>query len=335
MARIKKIIQGSKENTSFRILSVLGLLFFFLCLLVFHSGCGSSSDTEDQEQRVDLNFEPSQIVGIGRIEPEDKILDIASALSGIVVVLPVEAGDQLLKDEIILELDSEVEKARLEQAAARIQTQLAQIEASKAALSAERIRAENARLFFERTEALFKEGAETEYNYDLAKTEYESLVEENKRLEASVVSAEKMLRQYGADQLLAKAEYEKRFIRAPSDGQLLSLDIRLGSLVTPQKNIGAFAPAGPLSAWVEIDELFASKVQKGQRAYIRQQGTTEPLAWGEVGFVGPYLRKKSIFSDEIGDLQDRRVREVRITLDPEADVLFGARVECVVLLEDR
>ena len=46
------------------------------------------------------------------------------------------------------------------------------------------------------------------------------------------------------------------------------------------------------------------------------------------------MRRKSIFSDEVGDLQDRRVREVRITLDPGTDILFGSRVECVILLGD-
>jgi hypothetical protein len=112
------------------------------------------------------------------------------------------------------------------------------------------------------------------------------------------------------------------------------LDITLGSLVTPQKSIGVFAPESPLSAWCEIDELFADEVEIGQKAYVRYQGTTDPLVFGIVSFAGPYLRRKSIFSDEVGDLQDRRVREVRITLDPETSLLFGSRVECVILLKN-
>ena len=105
-------------------------------------------------------------------------------------------------------------------------------------------------------------------------------------------------------------------------------------MVTSQKILGVFAPDSPLSAWCEIDELFASEVQAGQKAYVRKQGTTEPLAHGEVSFSGPFLRKKSIFSDEVGDLQDRRVREVRIILDPGSDLHFGSRVQCVILFEE-
>jgi hypothetical protein len=134
---------------------------------------------------------------------------------------------------------------------------------------------------------------------------------------------------------LARAEYERKFIKAPTDGQLLSLDITLGSLVTPQKSIGTFAPESPLSAWCEIDELYADKVKIGQKAYVRYQGTKDPLVFGIVSFAGPYLRRKSIFYEEVGDLQDRRVREVRITLESEASLLFGSRVECVILLKDK
>lgn len=334
MTILGKRIMLSKTEESPENSPVLALLSIFLFMLLFMTGCGSK-DKAVPDSQIDFGFEPSQIVGIGRIEPELKILDIASTSSGIIVQLPVGSGDQLKQGQTILELDNGVERARVEQAAARIEVQLAQIEAAKAALAVVRIRTQNARLFYERTKSLFEQGAETEYKYDLAKTEYESFLEEIKQLEAGSVSAEKLLRQYRADQLLAKAEYEKRFVKAPSDGQVLSLDIALGSLVTPQKSIGTFAPASPLSAFVEIDELFASKVRAGQSAYIRQQGMAEPLAWGEVSFVGPYLREKSIFSDEVGDLQDRRVREVRILLDPEADVLFGARIECVILLKGR
>ena len=297
------------------------------------AGCGSEKDAGEENPSL-LEVEMVQVVGIGRIEPELKILEITSQAAGIIAQISFQAGQRVDKGQIILELDSAVEKARLKQAEARIQTQPSQIEAATAALASVRIRMENAKLIYERTKTLFEQGTETQYSFDLAKAEYESLREDTKRFEAEVQTAEKLVRQYRADLLLAQAEYEKRFIKVPADGQLLSLDITLGSFVTTQKVIGTFAPDSPLSAWCEIDELFAAKVQKGQKAYVRQQGTTEPLAYGAVSFVGPYLRRKSLFSDEVGDLQDRRVREVRITLDQNTNILFGSRVECVILLQD-
>jgi multidrug resistance efflux pump len=309
----------------------IGLVMILFVL--FLAGCGSNKEAR-KENPTDVAIEPVRIVGIGRIEPELKILEITSQTSGIVTQISFFPGETVDKGLIILELDSAVEKARLEQASARIQTQFSQIQAARAALASVRIKAENARLTYERTKNLFEQGTETQFSFDLAETEYKSLLEETKRWEAEAQSAERLVRQYRADLMLAQAEYEKRFIKAPTDGQLLSLDITLGSLVTPQKSLGTFAPESPLSAWCEIDELLATQLQIGQKAYVRQQGTTEPLAHGTVSFVGPYLRRKSIFSDEVGDLQDRRVREIRITLDQDANILIGSRVECVILLQD-
>jgi multidrug resistance efflux pump len=126
---------------------------------------------------------------------------------------------------------------------------------------------------------------------------------------------------------------EEKTIRAPLAGTLLSLDTKQGAFLEPGKPIGDFAPAGPLIALTEIDELFAGKVQAGQKAFIRPQGKKDTLSTGVVVMTSPYLRKKSLFSDQPGDLEDRRVREVRVRLDRPEAVLIGARVECVIVVE--
>jgi len=46
--------------------------------------------------------------------------------------------------------------------------------------------------------------------------------------------------------------------------------------------------------------------------------------------ASPYLRKKSLFADNSANLEDRRVREVRVQLDNPENVLIGARVECII-----
>jgi multidrug resistance efflux pump len=172
--------------------------------------------------------------------------------------------------------------------------------------------------------------------YDNAKAEYESLREETKRLEALLAGSQNLFVQSQADLRLARALLDQRFIRAPSDGQVLSLDVSPGSLVTPGTVFGTFAPAGPLTVWCEVDELFAPLVAPGLKVVVRAQGGNEELARGTVGFVGPYLRRKSLFSDEVGDLQDRRVREVQVKVDSGwgAKLLLGSRVECVIFLQE-
>ena len=335
-----KAIEISQKDTFlalihkfFKLRSRLFVILHMIMIFLLMSSCGSKKEDQKDTSQV-LDMTPTQVFGLGRIEPELKILNLTSETSGVVTQIYFQPGDIVPQGLTIVELSNAIEKARVEQAAARIQTQFSQIKAAKAALAALKIKTENAKLTFERAKKLYEQDAETKFNYDLAKTEYESLLEEIKRLEAGVIAAQNLLKQYQADQKLAQAELNRKFITALTDGQLLSLDITLGSLISPEKPFGTFAPQSPLTAWCEIDELFASEVSAGQKAYVRYLGTTDALAWGKVTFAGPYLRKKSIFSDEVGDLEDRRVREVRITLEPDASLLFGSRIECVILLKE-
>ncbi len=297
----------------------------------FMNGCNEEQVT--LESSIDEDFIPDHIVGIGRIEPELRILDLNTEVSGIVTQIYFKPGDFISEGQTIIELSNTIEEARLEQEVAKIQIQINEIEAAEAALASTRVKKENAEVSYDRAKKLFEENVEAKSEYDRAKTEFESLAEDIKRLEALVVSARNRLKQYQADKKLAQAEYNRKIIIAPKDGQLLAVDITLGSLVSPEAPFGTFALKSPLTARCEIDELFADQVKVGQEAFVRFQGKSEPIAKGKVSFAGPYLRKKSIFSDEVGELEDRRVREVWIRLEEGTELLFGTRIECVIHTE--
>jgi hypothetical protein len=47
-------------------------------------------------------------------------------------------------------------------------------------------------------------------------------------------------------------------------------------------------------------------------------------------YCAPFLSKKSIFNDRADNLEDRRVREVRVQIDNPDAVLIGSRVECII-----
>ena len=291
--------------------------------------CRSQEQDQTSTQSKTIT-EPTRIIGIGRIEPELRLLDLSSESSGLITSMQYQAGDEVAQGQVIIELTHAVEQARLEQAKARLQTQLSEIEATKASLAATKIRTENAKVTYERAKTLFEKDAQTEFYLDNVRTEYESLQEDIKRLEANVVAARDSLKQFQADQKLAQAELDKRFLVAPVDGEILSLDVTIGSFLSAGNPIGVFAPKSSRCARCEIDELFAEYVKIGQKASIRYPGMTETVVEGTVIFAGSYLRKKSLFADEVGDLEDRRVREILIRLSPDASILYGSRVECVI-----
>jgi hypothetical protein len=59
----------------------------------------------------------------------------------------------------------------------------------------------------------------------------------------------------------------------------------------------------------------------------------DKLTTGTVYLLSPYLSKKSLFSDGAANMEDRRVREVRILLDNGNRVIIGNRVECVIAVK--
>lgn len=273
---------------------------------------------------------PQRILGIGRIEPEGRFVDLASEVSGVVAALIAAPGDSVRPGDEIVRLTDEIERARLAQAEARLRSQRAVVPAKRAALAAQQALAENARRQYERVQALHAAGVETQSGLDDAEATSTAAREQATRLAAELEAEAALLEQAEADRRLAEAEWRRRAIRAQSAGRVLALDIGVGQFVVAGTPFGTLAVAGASCARCEVDELFADALRPGQRAIVRAEGAADTLAAGMVIEVGPWLRRKSLFADQVGDLEDRRVREIVLRLDGESVPLLGRRVECVI-----
>ena len=296
-------------------------------LLAMVGGCGRAEREQDSARGP---VTPSRVIGLGRIEPQSRILDLTCEVPGTVRAIRVLPGDRAEAGETILELARDVEAAGLTQAVAGVHVRRAAVVGAEAAVSAARAQAGEARRNHARTAALLETQAVSQEALEVAATRLESADQLTRRLEAEVASARSLVEQARADSARAHAEYNRRALEAPAPGLVLSLDVTLGSVVSPERPLGTFGPDGPIVARCEIDELFSAMVKVGQPAYVRRQGSTDTLAVGSVSFVGPGLLRKSLLSDEVGDLQDRRVRETHILLDDPDGLLPGTRVECVI-----
>jgi multidrug efflux pump subunit AcrA (membrane-fusion protein) len=299
------------------------------------SSCGS----KEQAQAADIQSAPAsvsagsvkKVVALGRVEPEGKITPLSMDVSGVVKNIYAKEGSVLKQGEQILELDHALESAKLLAAQAKLAAQSSEVKAANAALVSAELKMHNLKEKFERVQQIFETGAETRQNFDNTKTDYETALREVERLKAAAQATSSRLAEASADVRVATVEVQRRILRAPSDGMLLSLEPTVGSSVASGKALADFAPAGAVTVLCEVDELFVDKLQVGQKAAIRPQGSTDVIASGEVIMIAPYLKKKSIFSDEAGALEDRRVREVRVKITSDTSaLLFNSRVECVI-----
>lgn len=309
-------------------------IFFWLLTVVWccsspkESAKKQSNSTATQNTTNRLN----KIVGTARIEPETKIVKLSSEVSGVVKAVYVKTGEKVKKGQVLIELNSDIEVAQLNDTRAALAYTQSDKSNLQASIEATRIKAENARKRLERLQYALSKNAETAQNVDNVKAEYEGYLKEIERIEAQMQSNGLLSNQNRQKVELSEAQLNRRQIKAPSDGLILSIDLSPGAAVNALASIAEFAPESAMNAITEVDENFATDVQIGQKAYVRLVGKTDTLATGEVISAAPYLKKKSLFSDEGSDMEDRRVREVKVRLESSDKLLHGMRVETVILL---
>jgi multidrug resistance efflux pump len=306
--------------------------FLLLAIGLFLVACGEEDSQQKQPPPTtqQVAAEVDKIVGIANVEPFGKLLPLSSEVNGVVTEIFKEANQKVNQGEKLIALDYKVEQTQLVQAQSKLRTQQAVIKAAQATLASLEVKRANAQATYERNQRLLAGGAATQQTLDDSRFQYEQNRKDAEAAQATLAQQQGRLAELQADVSYYQALLDRRFVKAPVSGLILSVDTKVGESISSTTVLGDFAPDGPLMAITEVDELFATKVKLGQTAFIRPQGGSDTLARGKVVFISPYLRKKSLFADKAENLEDRRVREARVELDSSANVLIGSRVECVI-----
>ncbi len=305
--------------------AIIAALLSVLC------SCGSKEVTNaDALTKPAVASVVSQVVGIGKIEPENSIIQLSAPVNGIVVSILKSENDTVSAGTPIIELDSRLEEAKVTQLTAELNTQLNQLKADEAGLGEYEAKCSNAVSELQCLQRLLGKGAETQQVVDDANTNLKTLQSNLKRLQAGIAASRSRVAQSQAALNTALIERDQKTIKSPVAGKILELTTLAGSSVDTKQSVVQISPLGRTIAICEIDELFADKVAVGQKAWIRNVGSTDTLSAGVVYTAFSFLKKKSLFTDQAGEKEDRRVRTVKIMLDQPDKLLLNARVECVI-----
>ncbi|MDI9358121.1 MAG: efflux RND transporter periplasmic adaptor subunit [Phycisphaerales bacterium] len=310
---------------------------FLICLGIFFfiEGCTSKDQSQNNTVAQDTSVinKINTVVGVAEIEPVDHILPLSSKIGGVVSKIYHDINDEVEEGTVILKLDNALEIAQLDQAVSKLSSQRAAIASSRANLHALQLKVQNNQDNFDHNKNLIVSGAITQQMYDDSKFDLESSQADVAGGLATLQEQEAKLSELEADVNYYQTLLDQKLVKAPAKGRILSMDIREGEYLSPTQTIGDFAPSGRLMAITEIDELFANKIRIGLPACIHPQGSLDTLATGSIFIMSPYLRKKTLFSDDPANMEDRRVREVRVLLDKKTNLLIGTRVDCTIVLD--
>lgn len=314
------------RNLSFarQILPIAALIgvVFAAYLIVFGLPDRSLAEPAEQPPKATGALANSpRVAGAGIVEPASEVIDIGSALSGLVTDVRVQPGDRVGKGEVLFTVDARAARAQLAQTDAAISEARAAINEARAAQETARQQLDLYRQLSDpaavsRAEVIRAEGEEA------AATSRLGLA--RARLAAAQAAA-------GA----ARTEIERLVVRAPIAGEIIAVNIRPGEFVATQGggNNQPFIQMGqtnPLHVRVDIDENEVGRVALGEPAVISPRGAAELHVTATFVRAEPQVVPKRSLTNSAAERVDVRVLQLIYALPASDAFRVGQQIDAFI-----
>lgn len=230
---------------------------------------------------------------------------IAAETTGRVVRVPVDEGQTVRRDQVLVELDQSDERAALAQARAALAQAEAKLTyiaryslpAAEQALRQARANLTQAELAYKRTSDLVAQSFvshaqldDARRNLDVAESQLhaaELQVASERRGGSDFNVAEMARREAQTAIAVAQAKLDATVIRAPADGVLISRSVEPGDVAQAGKELLVLAPTGETQIVVNIDEKNLGKLVVGQHALVSADAFPADSFPAELFYVNP------------------------------------------------
>jgi HlyD family secretion protein len=273
----------------------------------------------------------------GKVEPIEW-MPVRAERSGLITRVLVTRGQQVTKDEPLVELDTRVASADLAKAEAAIQEAKAQQQVLAQGgrigerqqidsdLARARLDLEAAQKSYQALERLVAKQAATRQELDSARQLVDQLqlkIQALEKSKAALVSgtdkeiAKARLQEAQSAAAVAQSNLDLSIIRAPMDGTVYDFDLKQGSYVNPGDPIAKIGKLDRVRVTVYVDEPDLGKVHEGEPVII----TWDPLPGHQ------WKGKVDKLPTQIVPLGTRQVGEVGCIIEnPDRDLLPNANI---------
>lgn len=248
----------------------------------------------------------------GRIDIEGGVVRLAARRDGVIEQVLVEEGAHVKAGDVLAVLDTALAEQQLALA-------ISEHRQAQQALAPIRVRIAAAEREVARLLPLVAATAVSQLELDQARDTL-ALAKAELSAAASAIDAAAQRVQ------LAEREKAERFVRAPTDGQIIQRQARPGNgvstlNVTP---LFLFAPNAPRIVRAELEERFITAIQPGQTAQIELEADSKQIFSAQVLRIGRVVGARTP-SDDPAERQDNRVVECVLAVEAP-QLLIGQRV---------
>ncbi|WP_252258953.1 efflux RND transporter periplasmic adaptor subunit [Erythrobacter aurantius] len=316
------------SNISFsrHILPILAVVGLIVATLYTIGSLPDRSITEPENQppkAAGALADAPRVSGSGIVEPASEVIDIGSALSGLVTDVRVAPGDRVEKGQVLFLVDDRAARAALAEANAAIRE-------ARAAIAEAQTARDTARQQLALYESLSDPAAVSRSEVIRAEGEAQAA---SSRLELARARLNAAQARAGS----AQTELNRLTVRAPIAGEILAVNIRPGEFVATQGGNGQpfiqMGETNPLHVRVDIDENEAVRVKLGAPATISPRGAAEIRVEASFVRVEPQVVPKRSLTNSAAERVDVRVLQVIYALpqSKEAEVFrVGQQIDAFV-----
>ena len=244
-----------------------------------------SSPRPQVAQPPDLSQAPARVYG--KIEPAGREVFVASPVTRRITRIRVQEGDAVKQGQVLLSLESEIERARLQVALAKVESLRRTVVIDQDILK--------------RRESLYVKEADTEYAFTQARLQVELDL-------SNLVLAEKEVD-------LARAELDRLELRSPVDGLVYKLDIRLGESLPADDASKIILGSADLWVRLSVEAFWKDRVRIGDRHQVFDSETNALVGRVEVIAKSPYLGRRNFRTEDDQERFDTKYTDVILKLD--------------------
>jgi RND family efflux transporter MFP subunit len=199
---------------------------------------------------------------VGTVQPSTQAR-IAAQVSGQVNAVNVNAGDQVVKGQVLIVLDDRQMRARLSQAEQSLQTAISRRDQARQAVQGARAAFAEAESSYHRVKNFYAAQAATEQDLEQAQSRYSQAEAALKQAEEGVAGTLSGIRV--AEEMVAEAKIALGYteITAPSEGEILKRLVDPGDMAMPGKPLLIIRTAGGLRLEAHVREGLVNEIRPG------------------------------------------------------------------------